>query len=254
MVAPAQSRLIGQRIIRYASVASTNDLSRARAEQGDAEGLVISAEEQTAGRGRMGRPWRVPPRTSLQFSILLRPHLEPRYGIRLTQFAALALVKTLRDELKLAPTLKWHNDVLLNGKKCAGILVEASLEENKFAYAIVGIGLNVNYSMRDYAELAPFATTLADELGQTIDRALLERALFAKLDAYYSRLCAGEDFRDEWRAQMSTLGQFIRAQTPWGNEEGFARDLDAEGRLIIERRDGSRVKLVAGDVTLAVSR
>lgn len=244
------TRIIGRHILRCDRVTSTNDRAREFAAESEPEGLVITAEEQTAGRGRMGRQWHAPPRTSIQLSLLLRPPLAPHQAPRLTAIAALALTAALRAEWGLTPTLKWHNDVLLHDKKCAGILVETAITGDALSYAIVGIGVNVNFSMpAAYPDLAPFATTLADELGHAVDRAALERALLERLDAYYARLRAGEDFLDEYRAHLSTLGRAVRAETPWGIEEGIAEDVDLDGALCL-RCNGKTIKLIAGDVTL----
>jgi BirA family transcriptional regulator, biotin operon repressor / biotin---[acetyl-CoA-carboxylase] ligase len=258
--------IIGRKIIRYEQVTSTNDLIHEWADLGEEEGLVIAAEEQTAGHGRLGRKWIAPPGTSLQLSILLRPPLNPQYAVRITQFAALALAATLRecvgavsqrDSLRSRESpplpgvsLKWPNDVLLNGKKCAGILVETSLEHERLASAILGIGLNVNFSMPAAApKLAPFATTLADEVGHSVERGALQDALLAQLDAYYGRLRAGEDFSQEWRGQLSTLGQKVRVSTSSGVEEGIAEDVDMDGALLL-RQGEQLLRFYAGDVTL----
>ncbi len=248
--------MIGRKIIHYNQVTSTNDIIREWAELGEADGLVVTAEEQTQGRGRLGRKWVVPSGTSVQLSALLRPPLAPLDAHRLTQMAALALTATLRELVRAkggsppaAVALKWPNDVLLNGKKCAGILAETGIAAEWLAFAILGIGLNVNYSMRDYTELAPFATTLADELGHPVNRDALEEALLAELDAYYARLCAGDDFLTEWRGQLTTLGRAVRVATSSGIEEGIAQDVDTDGALLL--RQGERVlRLYAGDVTL----
>lgn len=249
MMSARRDQVIGSRILRLGSVTSTNDLAREYAERGEEEGLVIWAEEQTAGRGRMGRRWLAPSRTSLQFSILLRPPISSQKAIRLTQFSALAIVQTLRDELGLSPTLKWHNDVLLGSKKCGGILVESRMEEDHIISAVVGIGLNVNFTMQQAVpELASIATTISDELGRNVDREALASALLANLDRSYSHLCAGQDLTQEWRSQLSTIGTFVRIQSPWGNEEGVARDVDADGSLLLEQPDGTIAKVAVGEV------
>ncbi len=242
--------IIGRRIIHYDRVTSTNDLVREWAENGEPEGLVIAAEEQTAGRGRLGRQWIGPRGTSLQFSVLLRPPLAAAQTARLTPLAALALAATLREELGLRPGLKWPNDVLLNEKKCAGILVETSFEADRLSYAVLGVGLNVNYSMREFADLAPFATTLLDELGREVNRDALERAIIKSLDAHYARLLAGDDVFSEWRSQLTTLGRYVRVVTPNGIEEGLAEDIAPDGALVL-RQEGRTLRLYAGDVTLA---
>lgn len=244
-----RSTVIARKIIRYAVVESTNDLARVLAEAGEPEGIVVLAEEQRAGRGRMGRRWVVPRGTSIQGSILLRPNLPLAQAGRITQLAGLAVAEALREELGLGAALKWPNDVMLNGKKVAGILTETTLRGEALDYVILGIGLNVNYSMRDYPELAPFATTLADQVGHLLDRAPLERALFRHLEAYYARLGSGEDFLDEYRRALQMLGTRVRAAMPGGILEGIARDVDAEGALLLEH-ENTIVRLLAGDVTL----
>ena len=169
--------------------------------------------------------------------------------------AALAVMATVREfvgassALPQRVELKWMNDVLLNGKKCAGILVETSIVAERLQYAIVGIGINVNFSMSGLPELAPVATTLSDALGHALDRAALEAHLLAQLEAYYARLRAGESFRQEYRAHLSTIGQHVRGQTPWGVEEGIATDVDEDGALLLRRRGGT-IALHSGEVTI----
>jgi BirA family biotin operon repressor/biotin-[acetyl-CoA-carboxylase] ligase len=240
---------IGQRIERHTVVASTNDLARAAAQRGAAEGLVITAEEQLAGRGRFGRKWRVPRGTSLQLSVLLRPPLPPTATARVVRMAALAVALTLEEHLHLAPTLKWSNDVLLNGRKCAGILLESSLRGDVLEYVVLGIGVNVNFSMRAYPDLAPYATTLQAELGHEIERGALENALLAQLNAQYAKLLYGEDFLDAYRARLTMLGQSIRVAAPTGILEGIAQDVTDDGALILNCQ-GTEARVYAGDVTI----
>lgn len=242
--------IIGRQIMRYETVTSTNDLANRYARLGEPEGLVVTAEEQTEGRGRLGRAWIVPAGTSLQLSVLLRPALNPKQIQVLAQMAGLAITAALREAYGLAPALKWPNDVLLNGKKCAGILIETGIEADQLAFAVLGIGLNLNYAMQAYPDLAPVATTLADALGHPVDRAELEHRLLTGLDAHYARVRRGEALFGEWRAQLETLGRWVHAVTPEGPEEGRAVDVLPEGTLILERKDGSTYKLVAGDVSL----
>jgi len=243
------SQIIGREILRYVQVESTNDLAREHAERGEPEGLVIAAQEQSAGRGRMGRKWIAPRDTSLQLSILLRPPLAPQHAPRVTMMAALALVKTLERALNVQPTLKWSNDVLLNGKKVAGILTESSVQGDALDSIVLGIGLNVNYTMRVYPELAPFATTLQDVMGHEVERTQLEQTLLVELDRYYARVGRGETLVDEYRAYLAMLGQRVRVARHADILEGIAADVDDDGALILQQ-DDVRVKLYAGDVTI----
>jgi BirA family biotin operon repressor/biotin-[acetyl-CoA-carboxylase] ligase len=254
------TRIIGRRIVRFDCVTSTNDLAREWAEQGEPEGLVITAEEQSAGRGRLGRSWIVPPHSSLQLSVVLRPPLHPSQATSTMQMAALAVASTLRELVGAAisaplptVTLKWPNDVLLNEKKCAGILVETGVEGDTLAFAILGIGINVNFSMHEYPVLAPFSTTVADELGHTVDKEALEHGLLARLDASYARMCQGAQGRlaifNEWRDDLNTLGRAVRVAVPTGIEQGIAVDVCADGALLL-RRDKDLIRLYSGDVTV----
>jgi BirA family transcriptional regulator, biotin operon repressor / biotin---[acetyl-CoA-carboxylase] ligase len=254
------SHIIGQKILHYERVTSTNDLARQRAEEGEPEGLVISAEEQTAGRGRMGRSWLAPPRTCIQLSILLRPPLPAFEAPVIMQLAALAVTSALRELVESsgppplpAVNLKWPNDVLLNSKKCAGILVETGVEGEMLTFAILGIGINVNHSMRDYPEFAAFATTLADELGRAVDRDGLQKALLTKLDDYYSRLLEGKAGHlaifEQWRSQLETIGHTVRVGTSSGIEEGIAIDVDVDGALLLRRRE-DLIRIYSDEVTV----
>jgi BirA family biotin operon repressor/biotin-[acetyl-CoA-carboxylase] ligase len=240
---------IGQTILRHEQVDSTNTLAQDYAERGEPEGLVVTAEEQLSGRGRMGRKWVVPRATSLQLSILLRPPLEPRHASRLVPMAGLALARALEREYNVRPALKWPNDVLLDGKKVAGILAESSIRGDTLVYVVLGVGVNVNYTMRAFPEFAPFATTLQDVLGHAVERSSLERVLLAELDSYYARICRGESLLEEYRARLEMLGQPIRVTSHGEILEGIARDIDADGALILDVGD-TQVKLVAGDVTI----
>lgn len=240
--------------MRYAQVDSTNTLARAFAERGDPEGLVIAADEQTAGRGRLGRKWVVPPNTSLQFSVLLRPPLPTQQAARLMPMAGLAVAHTLSNTLQLKTQLKWPNDVLVADdhgiyKKVCGILTESSMQGDALYYVILGIGLNVNYTMRAFPELGPFATTVQDAVGHPVDRAALERALFAELDLQYRCVCRGESLRAEYRARLRMLGQVIRIAGQDKILEGVAADVDEDGALIL-RQGETETRVFAGEVTI----
>ncbi len=256
--------IIGRNIVRHIQVQSTSDLVREFAERGEPEGLVLTAEEQLAGRGRLDHKWIVPPATSIQLSILLRPSLSPHTIARITQMAALAVMRTLERELNLEPVLKWPNDVLLppkdvapdttkesfgGAKKVAGILTETSLRGETLEYCVLGIGLNVNYTMYDYPDLAADATTCQDAVGHSVDRAALEQALLTELDGYYARVQHSESLLDEYRARLVMLGTPIRVATSTSILEGIAEQVADDGALVL-LQGNTRVKLYAGDVTL----
>lgn len=241
--------LIGRRIERHTVVDSTNDLVAAAAQRGEPEGLVITADEQLAGRGRFGRKWIVPRGTSLQISVLLRPPLKPLAAARVTRMAALALHEMLAHHLRLAPTLKWPNDVFLDGRKVAGILLESSVRGDALEYVILGIGLNVNYTMRVYPELAAHATTLQDVMGSEIDRRALEDALLHELNRQYQKLLYGDDLLDAYRARLGMLGKPIQVAGVNGVIRGLAQDVNDDGALVIAAAQGAQ-RVYAGDVTV----
>jgi BirA family biotin operon repressor/biotin-[acetyl-CoA-carboxylase] ligase len=158
-----ETSFIGQEIISYPSLPSTNDAAKREARKGAKEGTVIIAEEQTAGRGRIGRSW-LSPRGSVALSIILYPPLA--YLPCLIMVASLATANAIEQVTTLKAQLKWPNDVLINGKKVCGILVESDVKGNGVDYAVIGIGLNVNINLAAFPGIAPSATSLSHELGR----------------------------------------------------------------------------------------
>ena len=243
--------MLGQHVEYRARVESTNDVARPIADAGAADGSLVIADEQTAGRGRLGRAWIAPPRTSLLMSIILRPNLAPHQTARVAMAVALGACDGIRAATGLDAQLKWPNDILLRGKKCGGILAESSTVEERVEYVIVGLGLNVNFARAAVEGIPADATTIADELGAPTPRAPLVQVVLRAIERYYLRLRAGDNLREEFAARLTTLKQRVHAQAPWGAEEGVAEDVDDDGALLLRRADGSTVRLIAGDVTLA---
>jgi len=244
------TRIIARRVIYLERTDSTNDVARRLADAGEAEGTVVIADEQIAGRGRLGRSWVAPARTSLLMSFILRPPLAPREITRVTMAVSLGACAALRAAIGLDARIKWPNDLLLGEKKFAGILAESQTLGDAIECAIVGVGINVNFRAASVAGIPANATTLSDELGRAIPRAPLARAIFRGIDDFYARLCAGENLRAAWAAQLATLHQPVHAQSDADIIEGIAEDVDDDGALLVRRDDGSLARLLAGDVTL----
>jgi BirA family biotin operon repressor/biotin-[acetyl-CoA-carboxylase] ligase len=243
----------------FGAVTSTMDVCRALAEQGAAEGVIIVADEQTAGRGRVGRAWFSPPGQSLYVSILLRPQLVPRQISWLTMIGALAVVDVVHGSegagerrsaedhpSPSAPakrplcSIKWFNDVLLNGKKLAGVLVETALTGDQLDYAILGIGLNVNTRFDDAPdEVRQRATSLREALGKEVDRETVLRALLDAFSARYAAMPASPVA--DYARYLDTLGK--RVQLSVGDEiiEGQALRVEDDGALVVETDAGERV-------------
>lgn len=246
-------RVVGRDIRVFARTASTNDVAERLARDGAAEGVVVFAEEQTRGRGRLGRTWLSPAGKGLWFSVLLRPRLRPDEATQITVMAATALCRALRTETGLPLAIKWPNDLTCHGKKVAGILTELSADPDSIRHVILGIGVDVNLERKDFpADLRPFATSLRIELGRPLDRPSLAAAVLYALDEDYRRIAAGE-FRlvaEEWAQRCTTLGR--RVTIVWGTRrlEGWAESLDDAGALLVRTQHGHLERVLGGDVTL----
>jgi BirA family transcriptional regulator, biotin operon repressor / biotin---[acetyl-CoA-carboxylase] ligase len=188
--------VIGRKIIVLEQTSSTNDaisrLASTNGLQSIQEGLIVLAEHQTAGRGQRGNRWESTARKGLWFSILLRPEIKLSDSGQLTIWAIEAISEVIRGELGLEPSIKLPNDVRLDGKKVAGVLVEMRAQNNAPHLAIVGIGINMNHCRDDFpAELRERATSLAIALGQQVDRQRFATALLRHLDASYRQQFLG---------------------------------------------------------------
>ncbi len=241
------TRRIGRDLRYYPTTGSTMDVARALAEAGAPEGVTVVADEQTAGRGRLGRAWVAPPGVNLYVSILVRP--APTAMKRLGMVAPLAVAEAVAAVGGPAVTFKWPNDVRAGGRKLSGILIESGFAGNVPAYAVVGIGLNVNLDVGRYPEIAEIATSIAREVGRPVSREEALAALLNAFERYYD--CPDADaVRAAWRARLETLGQEVAVTFGGRTEHGLAEDVDDDGALILRRADGTRVVLPAGEVTL----
>jgi BirA family biotin operon repressor/biotin-[acetyl-CoA-carboxylase] ligase len=230
-----------------------NEAAR-QAQAGAQEGTVVVAETQTAGRGRLGRSWVSRP-GNLYLTVVLRPTLQTLPF--LSCLAGVAVVRALGQATGLRPSgeglrprLRWPNDVLLGGKKVAGILVESAVEGDAVRYALVGIGINVDLNTGNVAEIASFATSLNAAAGNPVSREEVLRHLLQGMDSLYLQLAHGNTPLAEWKGLLDTLGRRVRVswqdQVCWGQAE----DVDELGNLQLRRDDGRLVTLTAGDVTL----
>lgn len=246
-------RVVGRDIRVFQETSSTSDVLEKLAREGVREGLVVFAESQTRGRGRLGRQWVSPPGRGIWFSALLRPALRPQAATRLTVAAATALARAIRREVPLRPEIKWPNDIMIHGRKVAGVLTELSGELDSVRHVTLGIGINANLDRDDLpAHLHASATSLKLELGRTVDRASLAAALLQELDDAYA--CIADDrfagLADEWSAQCTTLGRAVSVVTGNRRIVGHAESLDSEGALLVRTQYGRLERIVGGDVTL----
>ncbi len=232
-------------ILTYERIGSTMDRARELAHKRAPEGTLVIAAEQTEGRGRLDRSW-LSPKGSLSLSILLYP--SPEKLPRLSMIAGLAAAEAIEQVSSLKADLKWPNDVLVKGKKVAGILVESGVAHGRH-FAVIGIGVNVNLKLATCPEIAAIATSLSDESGGEVDTPALLRALIDRIEALYLGFDDDATFA-AWRSRLATLGQQVRATSGNSAVEGVAVDVTPEGSLIIRQSDGILCTVVAGDVTL----
>lgn len=226
------------------STSSNAEVAR-RFRAGEQEGLVVVAEHQSAGRGRMGREWVAPRRSSLTVSFLLVPDGVPadRWPW-LPLLAGVAAAGAVRRTTGVEVQLKWPNDVLIEGLKVGGILLER-VEREGVAAAVVGIGINCAQSA---AELpVPEATSLAIATGAAVDRSALLAATIEELAGRYDEWCSGGDLRPAYLELCATPGQQVHVAVPGGDLVGAAVDVDAHGRLVVRTADGEQ-RLGVGDV------
>jgi len=248
-----KTKVIGRDIRVFEETTSTNDVADKLARDGVKEGVVVFAESQTKGRGRLGRKWVSPARKGLWFSVLLRPNLRPQEATQITIAGATALARAIRTCTGLTPQIKWPNDILIEGRKVAGSLTELSAELDDLKYVILGIGLDVNMTASDFpAELRKIASSLRIETGRPVHRAELAASILRELDHNYARLRSGqfEALANEWEGLCSTLGHNVRIRVGDRTAQGRAESLDSDGALLLRTEHGRLERIIGGDVTL----
>jgi len=246
-----KTKVIGRDIRVFEETTSTNDVIEKLARDGVKEGVVVFAESQTKGRGRLGRKWMSPTHKGLWFSILLRPKLSPQETTQLTVASATALRRAIKTVTGVSADIKWPNDLLIGGKKVVGILTEMSAEVDRVRHVILGIGVDVNQT--DFPpELRAIATSLKAEAGEEISRAELAVEILRELDFDYAQICGGKfsTLADEWENGCATIGKKVSVQMGSRLICGHAEALDDDGALLVRTEHGHLERVIGGDVTL----
>lgn len=239
---------LGHPLYVFDRVGSTNSEARQLAEGGAPEGLLVVAEEQTAGRGRHGRVWYTPPYSALAFSLVLRPALPVALLGQLTMLAGVAVCDALYQVAHVRADLKWPNDVLISGRKLGGILLETALRDDTLDYAVLGIGLNVSWSPAP-GEVDFPATHLLAESGRSIHRAELLRAILVQLENHYATLQTDELWVN-WQTRLTLMNVPIRVETASGPVAGHAVGVTPEGALLLRDDHQYTHTIHAGNVHL----
>ncbi len=259
VLAPAMLRrrlynsVFSKRIYHFFKVDSTNGVALRLGHEREPHGAVVIAEEQTAGRGRVGRSWHSEKTSGIYVTVLLRPAIAPVQAPLITLLAGLAARDAVVEQTGLVPDLRWPNDLLANGKKFCGILTEMHAEPDRVSFVIVGIGLNVNHA-RMPAELEPIATSLRMETGRLHSRLELLVKLLRCLDRYYNQFLAEGAAPILARfAEVSSYarGKRVRISTATETYVGTTAGLEPTGLLRVERDDGRTQVVISGDVAEA---
>lgn len=244
-----QTFFVGRRLIYLTSTSSTMDVARGEAESGAEEGTAVLAEEQTAGRGRFGRQWLSPAGKNIYLTLLVRPTVDQLR--RLGVIAPLAVALAIEETTGLAPRIKWPNDVLLSGRKVAGILIETEFSGSEPRYALVGPGINVNFEIDPASEIAGIATSIKQELNAEASREAVLAALLNHMEALYTAPDA-RAVHEAWKSRLETLGRNVTLTFRGESFNGHAEDVDDAGNLILRLADGSQRIFEAGEVSLRV--
>jgi BirA family transcriptional regulator, biotin operon repressor / biotin---[acetyl-CoA-carboxylase] ligase len=245
-----RTRVFGNKIYAFDSVDSTNNCAKAVAGIGAAEGTVIITEQQTAGKGRLGRQWQAEPNQNLMFSLVLRPKITPESLNLLPLYVAVAVSEAIERATGLKTECKWPNDILYKGKKLAGILIEGSTKQNAVEYVVIGIGINVNQTKFE-GELLVKASSLKLECQKEIDRVALFREVLTSLESGY-KTDSSTGFQSvvpQWTSRSTMINRQVSVSQHGNIISGIVKGLSPDGGLILGI-NGSEQTVFAGDVTV----
>jgi BirA family biotin operon repressor/biotin-[acetyl-CoA-carboxylase] ligase len=242
-----KNKFIARSVHYYENLSSTMDKAMELAVKGEAEGALVIAESQSAGRGRLGRQWSSPKHKGIYLSLILRPKILPSQASIFTLLSVVSICQAIKEIAGLDVKIKWPNDILIDHKKLGGILTELSAEMDLTRFIIVGIGLNVN---NDKRTLVQGATSLKEQKGEGIDRSGLLRGILRRLEENYLlfQKQGSKVIIDKWCNYSITLGKRVRIICQKQRLEGEAVDIDSDGGLLVRRDSGLTQKVMAGDV------
>lgn len=250
IVGRLDTRRLAHKVLFFDEIDSTNTLAVKLAQEGAAEGLLVIADSQRSGRGRLDRTWHAPAGSSLLFSLLLRPPLLLGQAQRATMLCALAAVRAIRDVARVQARVKWPNDLVVDGKKLGGVLTEIRPRGQQLDYAVVGMGINVNLDLTELPQVMSPPTSLLAERGEPVSRLDLLTRLLQEVDALYDEMLAGWSPHAAWREHLDTIGKSVAVGTREEVIRGVAESVDENGALLVRDEDGVLHTILVGDVTL----
>ncbi len=246
---------IGRTIHFFERVGSTNDGAFELARNGASDGTVVIADSQTEGRGRLQRKWISPPGLNLYISVILRPAIPAKDAPLLTLVSSIALAETIKNE-GATPSIKWPNDIFIEGKKAAGVLTEMQPKGDRVDFVVVGIGVNLNITkelmkteMKDIAEIA---TSIRETIGREVDRSAFTATLINNLEKWQEKFqTEGKNpIIQEWMKMCGMINRRVKIKFNEKEIEGIACGVDENGCLILKKDDETIESVVAGDLIL----
>jgi len=248
-----KTKIFGRKIFAFETIDSTNTCARLLAECGVEEGTVVYAEEQSSGRGRLKRKWISTKGENLLFSIIFAPDIKERRYYLIPLLVSICIIDSIRESVPDCPVVvKWPNDILLeSGEKIGGLLTELTRTYEDRLRVIVGVGLNINQT-RFPPNLSSAASSIRTVTGRNIDRLFILREILSGIERYYDAIHSsqGRDIIVErWRSFCTMFNKPVRVQQGNAVQTGICKDIDGEGALLIENRNGKILRIVAGDVT-----
>jgi BirA family transcriptional regulator, biotin operon repressor / biotin---[acetyl-CoA-carboxylase] ligase len=247
------TNFLGRNLIHFDTIDSTNIKAKELAALGEKDGTVIISEEQTSGRGRLGRQWVSPKNKGIWMSIILKPEINPIFASRVTLIAAAAVYRAAMQS-GIKSLIKWPNDIVINNKKVCGILTEMSAELNKIHYLVIGIGINVNTEEIDFPEeLKASATSLKIEKGIAIDRKALAADILNNFELLYNEFLVDHSINTSvqiCRENSVLIGKEVKIINGGTELKAKALDINDDGELIVEREDGKVEVVFSGEVSI----
>jgi len=247
LLSELETEILGKKILYYKETNSTNDVAKKIANI-EKEGTVIVSETQKKGRGRMGKVW-YSDLGGMWLSVILKPRTSIVNSSRITLISGIAVARTIRS-FGLDASIKWPNDILINGKKVCGILTEIGAELDQLEFVVVGIGINVNNDIQDLGdeELRKNSTTLKKELGYPIKKIDLFRVLLNNLDQYYIKFKSQpfQSILQEWTELSDTIGKEVSISAPNMSIVGKAINITERGSLVVQTKDSGTQEVIAG--------